>query len=81
MASANPLFDALEDEYIRALEAGLRTPDEVWLQPEEMEWLIALRLTCDGRPVGHETTRMRVRFGERIVTLRSTLDPDVALPH
>lgn len=81
MASRNPLYDALEDEYIRALESGLRTPDELWLQPDEMEWLIALRLTYDGRPVSHETTRIRVKFGDRIVTLRSTLDQDSALPH
>jgi hypothetical protein len=44
--SANPIYDALEDEFIKALESGARPPKafKIEIDPLSYKWLISLGL-------------------------------------
>lgn len=80
MASANHIYDAIEDELIRALEQGAILPRAfpVNLSEDEFSALLAggLMTQESGLRIGPTITRVSLSIAGHTLVIRSSKDPD-----
>jgi len=79
--TGNPVYDEIEDELIRCVEAGAKLPEEFTINLDSSEYLALLSsgeglVDQLGRRITSTTTRLVLMILGHRITFRSDTDPD-----
>jgi hypothetical protein len=78
--SVNRIFDIIEDTIIGELEVDVDLPDSftIWLEPDQFKAMMKYGLVNSktGQPIMDERTTVGLTICDRLVIVRSDVDPE-----